>query len=62
MHEALLECAADLFRLIDAGLGEAREAHELRDLIRYYFGEMPKAEKDQVLREVYTMRWGEAQK
>ena len=57
MHYALIECAVDLFRLIDQGLGEEREANELRDLIRYYFGEMSKPEKDQVLREVYKMRW-----
>ena len=57
MHDALIECAADLFGLIALGEGEGREAHNLRDLIRYYFGEMTKPEKDQVLKEVYQMRF-----
>lgn len=57
MHDALIECAADLFRLIALGNGESSEANDLRDLIRYYFGEMSKKEKDQILRDVHKMRW-----
>lgn len=56
MHEALLECAADLFRLIAVGEGESREAGELRELIRYYFGTMTRDEQHAVLRDVVQLR------
>lgn len=56
MREALIDCAIDLFRLIDQGRLETQEARELRDLIRYYFGQLPRDEKRAVLKEVIDMR------
>lgn len=56
MYEALLECATDLYRLIDQGAGESVEADELRSLMRYYFATLTADEKQQVITEIVRLR------